>query len=119
MLADHRRDTSPGGHVMSEPAMPANAGRLRVLFLVVSGYLIATFLYRTLTPAHEFALRDEQLLSIGLDLLAVIGLAGLRTQGPKPLFWAALLAGIGLLLIRFTSDAAWWTGHLMYSLPAR
>jgi hypothetical protein len=99
--------------------MPAETGRSRVLFFVLSCYLIGTFLYRTLTPAHEYALRSEQLLTIGLDCLAVIGLAGLRAQGPKPLFWTALLAGICLLLIRFTSDASWWTGHLMYSLSPR
>jgi hypothetical protein len=28
------------------------------------------------------------------------------------LFWFGVIAAVGLLLIRFTSDAAWWTGHL-------
>jgi len=28
------------------------------------------------------------------------------------LFWCALGAGVGSLLIRFTSESAWWTGHL-------
>jgi hypothetical protein len=28
------------------------------------------------------------------------------------LFWFGLIAGVGSLLIRFTGDAAWWTGHL-------
>ena len=28
------------------------------------------------------------------------------------LFVAAVISGVGLLLIRFTSDQAWWTGHL-------
>jgi hypothetical protein len=38
---------------------------------------------------------------------------------PKPLFWAALIAGIGLLGLRLISDHGWWTGHLFYSLTPR
>jgi len=87
-----------------------------ILFLLLSCYLIATFVYRTTVTAHEYPMRAEQLLSIGLDLLGVVGLIGLRAHGPKPLFWTALIAGILLFLIRLTSDAAWWTGHLSYSL---
>lgn len=28
-----------------------------------------------------------------------------------PLYWAAMIAGIGMLLIRVSSSHAWWTGH--------
>jgi hypothetical protein len=38
---------------------------------------------------------------------------------PKALFGAALVAGIGLLVLRLISDHGWWTGHLFYSLPPR
>jgi hypothetical protein len=34
----------------------------------------------------------------------------------QALFIAGAVSGVGLFLIRFTSDAAWWTGHLQYSL---
>ena len=90
-----------------------------MLFFLVSCLLIGDFLYSVLVPAHEYPMRAEQVLTIGLDLGLVIGLFGLRDQGPKPLFWTAMIAGVCLLLIRFTSDAAWWTGHLMYSLSPR
>ena len=36
-----------------------------------------------------------------------------------PLFGAALVAGIGLLVLRLISDHGWWTGHLFYSLAPR
>ena len=102
---------------MSKSATSSDNGR--ITFFLLSCYLIANFLYRTLTPAHEYAMRTEQIMTIGLDLLCVVGLIGMRARGPKPLFWVALLSGIGILLIRFNSDASWWTGHLMYSLPPR
>lgn len=104
---------------MSNATTPADTGRHQILFFVMSLYLIGTFLYCVLTPAHEFGAPAEEMLTVGLNLLMVIGLFGIRAQGPKPLFWIAMVAGIGLLLISFTSDSAWWTGHLMYSLPPR
>ncbi|WP_143748260.1 hypothetical protein [Mesorhizobium carmichaelinearum] len=30
-----------------------------------------------------------------------------------PLYWAAMVYGIGMLLIRVSSSHGWWTGHLM------
>jgi hypothetical protein len=101
---------------MSNPATPTDAGRGRVLFFVASCYLIAMFLDRALVTAHEYPMRPEQMMTIAFDVCAVAGLVGLRGRGPQPLFWTALVAGIGLFLIRFTSDAAWWTGHLTYAL---
>ena len=49
----------------------------------------------------------------------VVGLIGIRAQLPKPLFWLALVAGVGLFAIRLNSNASWWTGHLVYFLPPR
>lgn len=43
------------------------------------------------------------------------GLIGLRQAMPKPLFWIALAAGIGLFALRLSSDAGWWTGHFVHS----
>jgi hypothetical protein len=104
---------------MSKGATPADNTHARFLFIALACYLIATLLYRALTTAHEYPMRTEQVMTIGLDLLAVVGLTGMRAHGPKALYWAGLLAGIGLLLIRFHSDASWWTGHLSYSLLPR
>ncbi len=89
--------------------------------MIVSIYLIPTFLGRAFTPAHEYPMRPEQLMEMGLDLLCIVGLVGLKTRLSRGtvLFWVALLAGIGLFAIRFTSDASWWTGHLVYYLEPR
>jgi hypothetical protein len=92
-----------------------------LIFLAACGYLIASFLWRVLTPAHEYAMRDELYLTMGLDLLCIVGLVGLKMQVQKGqiLFWIALVAGLGLFGIRMTGDAAWWTGHLVYYLEPR
>ena len=39
-----------------------------------------------------------------------------RWSTAKMLYWGAIVGGVGMLLIRFTSNAAWWTGHLRYGL---
>jgi len=44
-------------------------------------------------------MRPEQALSIGLDLLALLCLIGLRTRVPKALFWIAIVAGLALFAI--------------------
>lgn len=87
--------------------------------MALSCYLIATFLWRAFTPAHEYPMRAEQMLEIGLDVLCVVGLIGLRKQVPQALFWIALLAGVSLFLIRLHGDASWWTGHWTYYLRPR
>jgi nicotinamide riboside transporter PnuC len=92
-----------------------------LLFLTLSVYLIGTFLWRTLTKAHESPLRTMQLMTMGLDAVAIIGLIGLnaRLSKAKPLFWIALIAGLGLFAIRFSDDASWWNGHLYTNLCPR
>ena len=52
------------------------------------------------------------------DVLMVIGLFAYRRAMPAPLFWVALVAGVGLFALRL-SDHGWWTGHLFYSLRSR
>jgi hypothetical protein len=93
--------------------------RNRTLSFVLSVYLIAAFLWRVFTPAHEFPMRTEQVMQIAFDILAVVGLIALRAQIPKALFWIALIVGLALFAIRLSSDASWWTGHLVYTLPPR
>ena len=66
-------------------------------------------------------------MTIGLDLLCLIGLIGTgihffknslpgEAMAWKVLFWIALVAGVGLFAIRLNGDASWWTGHLRYNL---
>ena len=86
---------------------------------VVAGLLIASFLLRALTAAHEYPMWSEQVMTMLIDLGLIVGLYGMRQRLPKALFWCALAAGIGLFLIRLNSDASWWTGHLAYSLLPR
>jgi len=82
--------------------------------------MIAALLYRALVPAHEYPLRPEQVTAMALDAGCLIGLLATRKSGPHGLFWIGLVAGIGLFAIRLLGgDAAWWTGHLSYSLPLR
>lgn len=104
---------------MTDAQAPANSGRHVAVGVILSCYLIGTFLWNTFVPADEYQTRMLQRLTIGLNMLAVVGLCGLRTTLPKPLFWAALIAGLGLLALRLTSEHGWWTGHLFYSLSPR
>ena len=97
----------------------ANSGRNSTIGLVLACYLIASLFWNVVTEAHEYPMRTEQVLTMSLNLLGVIGLFGVRATLPKGLFWCALIAGIGLFAIRLTGDSAWWTGHLFYSLPPR
>jgi hypothetical protein len=71
-----------------------------------------------LTPAHEFPMRTEQVMTMTFDFLMLVGLFALKASTPKPLFWIALVAGIGLFALRLSADG-WWTGHLVYSLSPR
>ncbi len=99
------------------------------VFRLISGYLVISFLWRLFVPAHEYDMRSAQVLDICLNVLLIVGLVGAHSTLKKnfppddsrwgfasTLFWAGMVAGVGMLLIRLTSDAAWWTGHLRYSL---
>ena len=99
------------------PAMtPANEKTLRIVGYILSFTLISTFLWRALTAAHEYPMRSAQILEISLDVLCVIGLFGVKSRIPTPLFWAGLICGVLVLAIRLNGDASWWTGHLTYSI---
>jgi hypothetical protein len=108
------RRTKTVSEIDTRPAITSN--RNRVVFLVISALLIGSFLYRVVVPAHEYAVRSDQLLTMGLDLLAIVCLIGLkrRLRGGSVLYWVALIAGIGLFGIRLLGDDQWWTGHLVY-----
>ena len=90
-----------------------------IIRYVPAGYLIASFLYRALVPAHEYPGRTMTYIDMALDALVIAGVIAIRAQVPKPLFWLAIAAGIGLFAIRLNGTASWWTGHLFYSLLPR
>lgn len=98
-------------------------------FFLISGYLILTAIKRVLVTANEYPPREAQILEMVIDGGALICLVGMWFTVSKTikrddkaaipmalLFLVALAAGIALFGIRFTSDAAWWTGHLHYAL---
>jgi len=66
--------------------------------------LIGHFLWNVLTPAHEFPLRTEQVMTMLFDLGMFVGLFGFRRSMPAPLFWIAVVAGVGLFALRLSSD---------------
>ena len=94
------------------------ANRNTVAAVVLPCLLIGRFLWNVLTPAHEFPMRTEQVMTMTFDFFMLVGLFALRAPMPKPLFWIALIAGIGLFALRLSADG-WWTGHLVYSLSPR
>jgi hypothetical protein len=99
------------------------------VFRFIAAYLILLFLWRLFVPAHEYSMRTAQVLDIVINLGLIVGLVGLHRQlanefdpddsrwsTAKLLYWGGLVGGVGMLLIRFTSNAAWWTGHFRYAL---
>ncbi len=98
-----------------------------IALAAVSGYLILRCLWRVFIPATEYSLPPWPLLSIIFDILVMISLFILKPQVPSggpdapihvryatPLFIGGIVATAIMVLIRFSSDSGWWTGHLMY-----
>jgi len=102
---------------MSTPEAEAPAPN-RALPVVIACVLIALCVYRALVPAHEYDMRTTQVMTMLFDAGMLAGVIGMKSRfdGLQPLFWAAVVAGVAMFVFRLTSDAAWWTGHLMYSL---
>ena len=98
---------------MSDQQQSTTSGR--IIRYAPSCYLIGSFLWRVLTPAHEYPMRAPQVMEIVYDILLTGGLIAMKAKIPKPLFWVALIAGLGLFAIRLTSNASWWTGHLVFT----
>lgn len=94
----------------------ANDKNLRIIGYLLSLTLIGTFLWRMLITAHEYPSRTAQMMEIFFDVLCVVGMFGVKTKIPAPLFWAGLVCGLLVLAIRLNGDASWWTGHLTYSV---
>src|SRR5450756_1196289 len=76
------------------------AGRNAVIAILLPCLQIGHFPWNVLTPAHEFPMRSEQVMTMTFDFFMVAGLFGLKASMPKLLFWIALFAGIGLFALR-------------------
>jgi len=111
--------------------MPSTSGGTRNwnILRIIGGYMMLLLLWRVFVPAHEYSMRTEQVLDIVINIGLIVGVVGTfkalsndfapddsRWATAKLFYWGGLSAGIVMLLIRFTSNAAWWTGHLRYSL---
>jgi hypothetical protein len=103
---------------MTDRPAPRAAGTRRdsLLEILVPCLLIAQFSWNLFATAHEYPSRTEQVMTMTFDFLLIVGLFAYRHAMPQPLFWIALVAGIGLFGLRLLSDHGWWTGHLYYSL---
>lgn len=104
----------------------------RYAFLAIGTVLIATFLWRLLTPASEYPSRSVQMMTMAFDAAMLLGVIGTRRQAltvapegaPRRLIDRiavfAIVAGIALFAIRFLGgDSAWWTGHWTYAMRPR
>ena len=93
--------------------------------MLVTALLTLKFLWNLLVAGGERPLSPVHYMTMGIELAMLIGLVGLRSQiagvlsaddgrhnTMRILFVVGVIAGVGLLAIRFTSDAAWTTGHL-------
>lgn len=96
-----------------------------LLFTVLAAYLIFKGFWNVFVPGGSWPLPPWPLVSMATNLVLVAVLVAFWTQMPErtedspatirhaaPLFWCAFAAGIVNFLIRFTSEQAWWTGHL-------
>ena len=105
--------------------MADTGGRNYIVFIVGSIYLIATFLWRLFVRGGEWPLSPGHYVSMLLTVVIAATLIAMRPRlmegfAEEPskqktattLFTLAMVAAVGSLLIRFTSTAAWWTGHL-------
>jgi hypothetical protein len=98
------------------------------VFLIVSLYLIAVCLYRVFIPANGLPAPNSTYWSVALDLVLVAALLASRRaivgipehderrKWINKVFGFGLAAGIVIILIRFTGDHTFRSGHLRYQL---
>ena len=101
------------------------------LLVAVAAYVIFRFLWAVFTPGGSWPLPPWHYVSMTTDIVLLVMIVVLNSNANTAftledrrnpassrrtlqgfMFWFGVIAAIGLLLIRFTSDAAWWTGHL-------
>ena len=95
---------------------PGQTKRNQIIAYLLPAILIFNFVWRMFTTANEYPGRTATIMEMVFDVLLVAGLFGIKAKIPSPLFWAALICGIGVLGVRLHGDASWWTGHWNYSV---
>jgi hypothetical protein len=97
------------------------------LFYLLSIFTISTFLWRFLVPAYEESDPNTLIyLKILFELVQVPALVilfsylrgryGLDPKGMlTTVFLIALVASIGILVMRFSTPDGWYTGHRTYA----
>jgi hypothetical protein len=106
-------------------AESAGGAKAPITLPVIACLLIVDCLWRLVTPGGPWPVTPWHYVSMGVDLLLLIGLITLWRSYPAPtpdappyvrwggsIFGLGVAAGIIMLLVRFTRDHAWWTGHL-------
>ena len=105
-------------------AAAGNSKQNRIVMLCMAAVLIFGVITAWVVPAGEFPTTGYAIFSMCLDGAMTLLLAGLiygeRQAAPSALRTAAVLAGgagvlagVAQVLIRFTSDHAWWTGNYL------
>jgi len=96
----------------------------RIVMLLLAAVLIFGLVTALIEPAGEFPPWGYAVFNMGLDAIMTAVLAVLvliESAKPQdglkvPMIIAGVLgaiAGVVQVLIRFTSDHAWWTGHYL------
>ncbi len=108
----------------------ASQDRFLALFCFLAGYLVLRFLSAVFVPGGEWPLPPWHYVAMATDVALLAAVVGLRRRAVEglaagawqrglvsALLFCGIVAGVGLLAIRFTSKPAWWTGHLHSGLP--
>jgi multidrug transporter EmrE-like cation transporter len=96
----------------------------RIVMIFMAVVLVFGLVTALIEPAGEFPPQAYAIFNMALDALITLLLAVLffaeRASAPGGMKTVALLAGVvgvvaglGQVLIRFTSDHAWWTGQYL------
>lgn len=106
--------------------MKVSSTRMVRIFYLASIYTISTFLWRFLVPAHEESEGNFLIdMEVVLEFITVPGLVGLFVHlrshhddvskvALTITFWIALLASIGILVMRLSTTDGWYTGHRVF-----
>jgi hypothetical protein len=94
---------------------------LRMTYILFASYLIFHLLWRIMLPFGGWEVGLLHYWHVTADFVAAPLLVATRSGADRAdvaasrapvspiLFWTSLACGVGALLIRLSSDAAWWT----------
>jgi len=105
---------------MADATRPRPAARWLYQLLIL--WLFLRFASGAFLPGGDWPLPPAHYVAMGTDLLLLLAVVGIglklfrspddpRSASASLLLAVGVVSGLGLLGIRFTSEAAWWTGH--------